>query len=109
MAWIKSDDLPSPEEWAERKAAEEAAARAAYTWKMTISDLAYGTRLTIFEAGRVVEEFKRGNIHPYDVLPMLIRIYSDKINYCEPHEIAREIVKLIRLERTLDRKEGSSD
>jgi len=83
---------------------EESARRSAYTWKHVASDLAYGSRLTIFEAARVVEEFKRGNVHPYDALPMMIRIYSDKINHREPGEIAREIVNLIRLERTLDER-----
>jgi hypothetical protein len=111
MAWIKSEDLPSPEEWAAREAAKEAEARAAYTWGMATSDLAYGSHLTIFEAGRVVEEFKRSNVHPYDALPFMIRVYSLRTGRrpgVEPHEIAREIVGLIRLERTLDEGNGSS-
>jgi hypothetical protein len=104
MAWIKSS-----EEYRGRD--EEARTRAAYTWEKATTDLTYMTRLTLMESGRVIEEFRRSNVHPYDALPWIVKIYSDKSGYHDPAvvpvDIAREIVELIRLERTLD--EGNSD
>ena len=75
--------------------------RDAYTWENATSDLAYGTPLTIFDAGRVCRALEKGDagIHPYDAFPLLMKIFEDR----DParseryEEMAWSMVKMIKL------------
>jgi hypothetical protein len=98
MAWIKS------EEYRERD--EEAKARAHYTWKQATTDLAYMTRLTLMESGRAIDQFRRSNVHPYDALPWMVKIFNAGVDPDEISALARAVVELIRLEQTLDPEDG---
>lgn len=102
MAWL------TPDEFAARTKAKEAAARAAYTWKNATTDLTHSTRLTLVESVRVIEEFRRSNVHPYDALPIMIRVFNTGFDLSDISGLARAVVDLTRLERTLDEgNEGS--
>lgn len=85
---------------------EAAARRAAYTWKQATTDLAYMTRLTLMESVRVIDEFHRSNVCPYDALPWMVKIFNAGNNPSGTSTLARAVVELIRLERTLDQGNG---
>jgi hypothetical protein len=86
-------------EHAERLAAK----RAAYTWGQMPVDLAYATSLTLTDATQAVEELKRSNVHPFDALPQVIRIFTSGLDrHSDVPRLTKAVVELIRLERTLD-------
>lgn len=74
--------------------------RDAYTWEQARSDLAYGTPLTIFDAGRVVRALEEEDtgIHPYDALPLLMKIFGDRdpARSEKYEQMAWNIAKLIK-------------
>lgn len=84
-------DLISPE--------EAETIRAAYTWSEATSDLAYNTSLTLMEATEVTIQLRRTGVHPYDALPILVRIFKD---VTDRGNIARALVDLIKLAEETD-------
>lgn len=49
-----------------------------YTWTDAGRGLALATRLTLQEAGDIVHFMKGTGRHPYDVLPDLVTLFSDR-------------------------------
>lgn len=110
MGWTKPFDMSDPEQVAEAKARQEAKEREkrdAYTWDNARSDLAYGTPLTIFDAGRVTRTLEEQDlgIHPYDALPLLMKIFEDR-NPARSEKIETitwNMVNMIKLVKEMDR------
>lgn len=104
MTWTEPFDMSDPEQVAKARARQEAKdreARDAYTWENAQSDLAYGTPLTIFDAGRVIRTLDEEDlgIHPYDALPLLMKIFEDRdpARSEKIEVIAWNMVKMIKL------------
>lgn len=94
MPWL------TPEEFAAAQAKEIREARDAYTWENARSDLAYGTPLTIFDAGRVTRTFEEEtDLHPYDVFPLLLKVFEDRdpARSEKIETLAWNMVKMIKL------------
>lgn len=110
MGWTKPFNMSDLEQMAEarsRQEAKERKERDAYTWDNAAHDLAYGTPLTIFDAGRVTRTLDEQDlgIHPYDALPLLMKIFEDR-NPARSEKIKTitwNMVKMIQLVKETDR------
>lgn len=72
--------------------------REKYTWIMAAKDIALSTTLTIQQVGEITWEFRQPqiNIHPYDALPLLIRVFKTSRGD-DVHRMAVGIAELIKL------------
>lgn len=51
--------------------------RTTYTWGNATRDLALGTRLLLGEAATVVSILEETDVHPYDAVPHLVKLFGE--------------------------------
>lgn len=77
----------------------EGVPREEYTWLHASKDLALTTTLSIYQVGRLTWELEqRTDLHPYDVLPILSRVFQH-IDPEQAYRIVTGMIQMIELSR----------